>query len=269
MAETKEKIQNTEVGYGFADDEQKVSQLHFGLNAGNTFLTKFEWIPNGGANGTEQEALDIVFKIGDTEKSYRMFPVTEAFIKGSQEKTKDVNSPEFKDAQREFNSRIVHILSAFVTKDVIKTALARPISNFKDFCVLCKKLLPKTTPTIPLDIFLQYQWAISPNKNVTYLEIPKKMSYGYWLCKAVEPVGGVWKKVLLDNFDESTQTVLSYVDEANNVHPFVKNGWFMSSNFAKQQKAESSSDDSDSSNRIATETDNTDNEVASDQQDDW
>ena len=50
-------------GYGYQTDEVKISPFNFGGNFGVTNLIKFEWIPNGGASGAEQEALDVTFVI--------------------------------------------------------------------------------------------------------------------------------------------------------------------------------------------------------------
>lgn len=235
--------------YGYADDSVKVSPFNFGLNAGNTFLTKFEWIPNGGVDGAEQEAIDIIFKINDTDKSYRMFPVTKAFLKGDGGgETSDPNSPEMIDAFRDFNARIVHILHSFVSNETTKAALSIPITSFKQFAQIAMSLLPKNYKDIPLDIFLQFGWSLG-DKERTYLEIPTKMKYGAWLKPAQE---GTWIEHRVDNPTDSTREALYYTNENNEKHPFIKNGWFMNSNFASQQKSESSNISKEVTNKAAT-----------------
>lgn len=231
MSETKAAVAT---GYGYASDEQKVSPFNFGLNAGVTKLTKFEWIPNGGKDGVEQEALDIVFNINGTDKNYRMFPVVKAFDKNGGEIT-DPSAPEMQDAIVDFNARVTHILHTFIDSDAIKAGLSRPIESFKDFCEICMSLLPKNYSDITLDIFLQFQWQISEGQERTFLEIPKKMKYGRWLIQAVIPEGGEWKKNAVEAPSDETKKALYYTDTAGNEHPFFKNGWFMNSNFAKQQ----------------------------------
>lgn len=226
-------------GYGYQSDEVKVSPFSFGLNAGNCRLTKFEWIPNGGKDGAEQEALDIVFTINGTEKSYRMFPVVKAFDKNNNEIT-DRNAPEFKDAMTDFNARITHILRAFQDEETIKSSFARPIKNFKEFCQIAMSILPKDYKEKPLDIFMQYGWTLREGQERTYLEIPSKMKYGRWLSPAV-PAQGSWHEKRVENPDDSERKALYYVDDAGNEHPFTKNGWFMNSNFAKQQRADGGS----------------------------
>jgi hypothetical protein len=226
-------------GYGYADDNVKQNPFVFGLNAGVTNLIKFEWIPNGGKDGAEQEALDIVFKINGVEKSYRMFPVVKAFGKNNEEIT-DPNAPEFKDALTDFNARVTHILHAFLDSDSIKAGFARPISSFKDFCQIAMSMLPKNYKEVTLDIFLQYEWQLRPEQEKTYLTIPNKMKYGRWLAPA-QP--GTWTEKRVENPADSVLKALWYENEKGDIHPFVKNGWFMNSNFATQQKTGSSSSD--------------------------
>lgn len=230
---TEQEVVNQQGGtYGYATDEVKQSPFNFGLNAGKTFLKTFEWINNGGANGAEQEALDIVFTINGTDKSYRLFPITKAFDKDNNEVT-DPNAPAFKEAFVDLNARITHILHCFQEIDVIKAAMARPIKSFKEFCGIAMNILPKNYKEIPLDIFLQFQWQIRTNQTRTYLEIPTKMKYGKWLCPA-QP--GTWTEEKVENPDDNHRDALKYVNESGDVHTFTRNGWYVKSNFAKSQK---------------------------------
>lgn len=240
MAENNKPVaEQSATGYGYQDDTVKVNPFNFGLNAGNCFLKKFEWIPNGGKDGAEQEALDIVFDINGTEKSYRKFPVTKAFGKNQEEIT-DPNAPEFKEAMSDFNSTIVHILHIFIDGDSVKAALSVPIKDFKHFCQVAMSILPKTYKDIPLDIFLQWGWNLG-DKEKTYLEIPTKMKYGRWLSAAQKPENSSsWKEVRVENPSDSVREALFYIDGNNNKHPFIKNGWFMNSNFSHQQRVDES-----------------------------
>lgn len=219
--------------YGYESDEVKVSPFNFGLNAGKTFLTKFEWIQNGGADGAEQEALDIVFNINDTDKNYRLFPVTKAFLKGGGETT-DRNSQEFKDAMKEFNAKVFHIVHCFVDNETYQAKISRPIASFKEFCTLVQSMLPKDFNKKPLDIFMQFQFQISPEQKRTFLQIPTKMRHGKWLVPAQ---AGTWTKKLVE--DPDAREALTYENEKGEKHPFVRSGWFMASNFAKQQSIDS------------------------------
>lgn len=220
-------------GYGYQDDDvPQGANLKFGLNQSAIRLARFAWIPNGGKGGEEKEALDIQFQVVDGDRiiSYRKFPVTKAFDKanGNVEVT-DPNHPAIKEAQAELSAVIVHILGCFATKDAIKAALSRPgINTFKDFIQAAESLLPADYNQRPLDVFFQYQWQISGERDRTYLELPKNMKQGKWLAPGTTV-----------NWDEiRTPKVLKYVDPTNqeNVHPFQRGDFFLESNWSKQQK---------------------------------
>lgn len=235
------------VGYGYGSDEPTGSVQRFGLNAGAARLIKFEWINNAGKDGAEAEALDIQFSIEGSDRpiNHRLFPVTKAFAKDQTEIT-DPKAPEFQKVVKDFNAAVTHVLHCFVDIEAIKQGFSSPISGFKDFCKVAMSLLPKDFEKTPLDIFFQYQWQIKEGQPKTWLELPRKMAYGKWLSKAVEPVGGEWKEMKHPSPEANTPIALKYVDADNNVHPFVRNGWFMLSNFATQQIAEVTSMESNS-----------------------
>jgi len=150
--------------------------------------------------------------------------------------TTNPKDKEFVEAVDDLNSSIVHILRAFVDNMTIEAALAKKIPSFKDFCNITAGLLPKNYSEIPLDIFLQYQWQISAGRDRTYLDIPSKVKQGKWLCKALP---GNWIEHKVPNPQEKTREALVYVKEGTEEkHPFVRNGWFMLSNYATQQHDE-------------------------------
>lgn len=219
--------------YGYESDEVVVSPFVFGLNTGEVFLSKFEWTPNGGKDGAELEALEIIFSINGTDKSYRKFPVTKAFIKNTREETTDPNSPEFKEAAKDLRATIFHIAHVFIDEETYKVALSRPgaVSSFKAFCDVVAGLLPKDFNTIPLDIFLQWQWEPSEGQTKSYLDLPKKMKYGRWLTKAQ---AGTWTEKRAEGITEQTREALWYENEKGEKHTITKNGWFMLSNFANR-----------------------------------
>lgn len=228
--------ENVVANYGFETDEVAVSNFIFGLNAGKTFLKTFEWKPNAGKDGAEQEAVEIILEIDGSPKSHRMFPVTQAFGK-NQEKITDPNAPEFKEAVKDFNASIYHIAHVFVDEATYKATISRPFTSFKDFIEVVASMLPKNFAEIPLDCFMQYQWQPSSGKNRTYLELPRKMKTGRWLVKA-QP--GTWTKHIAENINAETKEALWYTNEKGEKHPFIKNGWFMLSSFANQLNAGSS-----------------------------
>lgn len=244
-------------GYGFESDDVKVNPFSFGLNT-DCVLTKFEWIPNGGKEGAEQEALDIIFNINGTEKSYRKFPVVKAFGKNNEEIT-DPNAPEFKEAMQDFNSTLVHILHCFVDNDTTKAAMNRPFNSFKEYAKVCMEILPKDFKTRPLHIFMQWGWQLG-EKERTYLEIPSKMKSGRWLSAAIP---GTWKENKVENPGDQVREALYYTNEKNEKHVFVRNGWFMNSNYAKPQRRDGGAGDSGAS---ASSNDSTNTAAASNMQ---
>lgn len=232
---------NEVAGYGYIDDEEQVgggSNLSFGLNAGTCFMTKFEGINNAGKDGAEGIALEIIFTINGTPKSYRLFPVTKAFIdkKDGGGETEDPRHPAMKEAFKDFNAIMTHILHCFVPREDIVTAFGVPISSFQQYCNIAKGLLPTNYAQIPLDIFLEYQWQVNGENTITFLQIPKKMKHGKWLCKAIPPVDGEWTEIRKEDPKDNDNTALIYKDGANNVHPITRNGWYVKSNFANQQR---------------------------------
>lgn len=244
--------------YGYVEDtEAKVNPFKFGLNK-DCRLIKFEWIPNGGKDGAEGEALDIVFLINGVEKGYRQFPVTQGFDKQNNPVT-DPKSPEFRDAMMEMNQRAIHVVHAFQESDVIKQALSRPFpGGFKEWCKALEALLPPNFKDKPLDIFLNFQWQIGANANKTYLDLPKKTAYGKYI---VASDGKDYEEQRKENPDDNDKAALVYVAtpppgvEGEPVyHPFVRNGWFMNSHFAIQQKDNSVGESSTGSTLSTTGT---------------
>lgn len=230
MSQQEEQVQDGMYGYG--SDEVKASLFNFGLNT-NVHLVKFEWIPNGGKDGAEQEALEIVFSINGQEKGYRQFPITKAFDEQGNEIT-DPNHVKFKEAIQNLNSVVTHILHAFLDEASIKAGFNKPIRGFKDFATTAAAMLPAGFQDVPLDMFMQYQWSIRQGQSRTYLEIPKSMKSGKWLMKSVEPVGS-WHENRTENPSDNDQNALTYTDDANNVHPFRRYGKYMKSKSANQQ----------------------------------
>lgn len=229
-----EKTANAGGDYGYSDYVGGGVSFNFGLVANVTHMTKFEWINNAGKDGAEQEALDIVFNINDVDKSYRLFPVTKAFGKNNVEIT-DPASKEMKEARQDFNAKVTHILTAFVSDSIIKQALNRPFSSFKEFVQAATAVLPKDFASKSVDVFMQYQWTISSGKDRTYLELPKSMKYGKWI---VASSGETWKETRLVEPSDLVKEALYYTTEAGLKHDFVRTGWFVNSKFAKQERDE-------------------------------
>jgi len=229
-------------GYGFSEHVAKESAFVFGLNSGNVRLTKFEHTMHGGKDGAEMEALNILFTIDGVERGYRKFPVSRAYVKdeatGQQVEVTDPAHPAIAAEKQLMSQVLTHIIGCFADKATIQGALATQIQSFKHFCTLLTSVLPANFAEVPLDGFGVWQWQISGESKNTYLEFPKNMKHGRWLNKAVVPVGA-WEKQQNPGASLS-EVALRYVDADGNKHPFSRNGWFMESNFATQQKEQAS-----------------------------
>jgi hypothetical protein len=225
--------------YGYQDDNvSQGSGTNFGLNQGIK-MVKFEYNPNCGKDGAEMEGLDIVFNNGVRDISYRQFPITKVFDNNTE--ITDTNHVKFKEAMNNFNAIMTHIMTCFISRETYAAALSKPISSFKDFCKVLMQLLPDNYSEIELDAFFQYQWDIKGENTKTYLELPKKVTYGKFLCATIVPTGN-WKEMKQENPLTNTKNALYYKDEAGNIHPFIRNGWFMNSPFANQKIEDSVSD---------------------------
>lgn len=245
---TNPQVPNPNV-FGYEDDTVKQSTFHFGGNFGKTFMTKFEWgdmfgKKNDDGTPTPGEALDIVFNINGTDKSMRMFPVIKAFDDNNQEVT-DPTNPAFITAQKVFNQICTQVMKCFIKEEELKAAIQKWATGgtitFKSFCGLLMSLLPKNYKEIPLDIFMQFQYNIKGDNKATYLEFPKKVSYGKFVVAAVKPTH-IWTEVrnteelfYIDTTSEMIAANPNIVNTANR-HPFTRNKWFLESNFANQQK---------------------------------
>ena len=237
----------TEAMYGFSDDSVKLSTYHFGGNFGKTFITKFEFTNMAGKKvndiPTEGEALDITLNINGTERNLRIYPVTKAYDSDNNNaEIVDPTHPVFKTAVNEVNQICIQIMKCFVSENDLKAALQRRINSFKEFVGILMSMLPKNYNTIALDIFIQYQFAIKGDNQMTYLEIPKKTKYGCFICKAV-PATKEWTEIktskelyYVDATKQELENNPSLANTANRHPHFSRSEWFVNSNFANQQR---------------------------------
>ncbi len=228
-------MSENQAAYGFSDDKPTSGGISFGLNSGVTRMTNFAFNPNGGKDGEQQEVLDVVFDIDGKETNNRMFPVTKAFLPNNGGETTDPNHDAFKKAMQEFNGTVVHIMKAFVPEEQLKAALSVPIASFQQFCNVCVNLLPSDYKNRKLDVFGQWQWQMTGENSRTFVNLPRNVKHGRFICAHVAPVNGPWVTT-------NPNGGLVYLDGDGNKHPFNRNKWFMGSNFAKQQAEESMSD---------------------------
>lgn len=214
----------------------------FGLNE-NCFITKFEYNPNAGKDGSQADAIDIHIMVGEREFRRRFYDITIVFDKDGNQIT-DTESEEFiEEYNKQFpqiNGVVTHTLKSLgVSQDQINNALATPPTNFADWAKIMTSLVPKDFNKKPVDLFLEYQWEIKPSNDRTYLEIPKNMKGGRFLNPSIKPVGS-WniEKEWIEKDDKGADKQcegLRYVDNAGNVHPFKRTKDYMESPKAFQQ----------------------------------
>ena len=207
--------------YSFRDDKP-TGIRQFGLNTGK--VVSITW------DNEPYEALTVEVLVDGDQNPMRLkkFPVEKVFVDGQMIEKDD---PRFEEASKkqvdELTGVLSHIFKVFVPIEVMEKAFEnKEISSFAEYCKILIDLLPKDYNTIPIDIFLQYQFSLPAGKDKTYLEIPKNVKHGVFICKHVKPVGS-WR--------EDRSNGLRYVDNNNTVHPFIRKKWFMDSNFAQVQ----------------------------------
>lgn len=211
--------------YGFEETTSNVSGGKFGLNSG-VFITKFEYNALGGANGAEQDCIDLTVQVDEKEYRTRFYPVSKVYGKEGGELT-DKNSEDYKEAHKvaiqDLNARLTQVAKCFVSVEDIKAAFATPIANFKDYATILERLV-KSVPNwdkVPVDVFLEYQWKPSQGQTRTYLQLPKKIKHGDFICKSKG-----------SGFVENQTGSLKYVNSEGIQHLFKRSEWYMDSPFA-------------------------------------
>lgn len=215
-------------GYKDSDDVKPNAGGAFGLNRGAN-ITKFEFNPNAGAGGAAMEAIDFTVKISDKEFRLRFFPVNKVFAKNGGELT-DKTSQEYIDGLEKetnlFNATLTDIVRCFVSVDELKAALNTPIADFKTYALLLQRLIHSVPnwDKKSVDVFLQYQWKPSGTNTVTFLELPKNVKHGSFICASPEG----------EYIEEKTPTHLRYVSRTGEKHPISRGDWFLKSHFANR-----------------------------------
>ncbi len=223
--------QKTAWGFQNDNDESLKSKQGgaFGLNG--AFITKLEYNANAGADDSPADAIDITVAVADKEYRARIYDITGALYKGDNKIQPDepgyVELYNAEKKQRE--AVVVHAVKALgATEQQIKAALqSGNVVDFASWAFAMCSIKPANFATLPVDAFLEYQWEIKEGNERTFLQLPKNMKGGRFLCPAVTPTGE-WEAV---NDGEG----LRYVDAAKNEHPFTRSKNYMESNKAIQQ----------------------------------
>ncbi len=226
-----ENVQNTAWGFQSDNDESLKSKSggKFGLNSAT--ITKFEFNPNAGKDGAPSNAIDMTIMIGDREYRNRVYDITGDLYSGNE--SVSPGEPGYAEAfaaeQKQKTAVVVHGLKALGVTDaqIMERLKAAQPTDFATWAQAVCSTLPANFATLPVDVFLEYQWNIGEGNDRTYLQLPKNMKGGRFLSPAVACVG------------EWTETVdskgLRYIDKANTEHPFTRGKNYMESNKAIQQ----------------------------------
>ena len=225
--------------YGYVDHKSPDLQAKvggdFGLNQ-KCYVTKLVFSDTAGKDGAPGNAVLIDLQVGDKEFKARFYEVTSVYHEDGSVQINENSPPELieKAEQDELQRQacIIQAVTALgVNEDQLQTAFSEPVDTFDKWAKIVVGLLPSDYTTRPVDVFLEYQWKISPNRDRTYLQLPKNMKGGEWMCKHVRPEGGEFEAV---NDDSG----LRYVDGANNTHPFTRSkAGFMDTNKAVEQRS--------------------------------
>lgn len=243
---------NIALGYGAIDDEDASlkgggNYGKFGLNQ-NCFFTKFEFNPNAGANGASMDAVDFSIKIEEKEFMKRIFDVdSNRSIYGTNGQLLNPGDPGFDEAvgkaKKQVSAVVIHAVKSLgVTQNQINAAFVNPVNSFREWAIKLISLLPGDYTKRPVDVFLQYQWKISEGQNKTYLEIPKNLKDGKFLCPAMP---GTFKEV------RNTSGLYYYSEKDKNPHLFTRSSSYLSSNKAVRQTIEEETDSKNINNETS------------------
>lgn len=133
---------------------------------------------------------------------------------------------------------ITHYLKAMgVPEGAIQNVLSQAYPSYEAFATAVCALVVPNYSSIPVDVFLEYQWTIGKDKDKklrdkTYPTLPKNLKGGYFIVPA-QP--GVFVPVT------TPEGELTYVNAQGNLHPFKRSKDFMESKKGTQQTLASAS----------------------------
>ena len=227
-------------GFGYIDDSKDLgskakSRGEFGLNTGN--ITVFEYNDKAGKDGSAGDAIDITFKVKEQEYRRRIYDVTRVYHDNNEIQEGDPNYIEkFNEAMAQAQGVVKHVMEALgVTKEVMAQALATPPSSFAEWAMIMTSLVGDGFQDRPVDGFLEYEWKIGAKNKKTFLQLPKTMKGGSFLCASV-PHTEDWVAITTD---EGGLVYMAGPIE----HPITKTANFMESNKAIQQHVGGSDSD--------------------------
>jgi len=219
-------------GFGYSDDSAELGSKakargEFGLNTGN--VTVFTYNEKAGKDGAAGDAIDITFKVKEQEYRRRIYDITRVYHDNVEiEPGHEKYAESFNTAMKQAQGVVKHVLGALgVAKETIKLALATPAANFAEWAMIMTALAGDGFEARPVDGFLEYEWKIGAKNKMTFLQLPKTMKGGDFLCASV-PHTDAW---VATTTDEGGLVYMAGAIE----HPITKSANFMESNKAIQQ----------------------------------
>jgi hypothetical protein len=237
-----------EANAAYKGAEQMIAEqsgsLNFGLNQ-KAKIIRVDYIDDVRKNPIDAnavEALKIVYILGEKE-------VNQTFLKpkGIYKGRDLIKTPEavMQAIRENIINVVLSVVEALTDKETaIKaytTAFAgKSFNDFKGICEALVKVFPKNTTQIEVDLFLEYQNKINSGANRTYLQVPQNFKQGMFICKHVD---GQFKEIRKSNPADADKSALVYTNtDTNELHSFTRNGWFVKSNYAKQQTGDGTTD---------------------------
>lgn len=205
----------------------------FGLNQG-VFITKFEFNANAGKDNTAANAVDIHIMVGEKEFRRRLYDDVGELIdrKGNKVKQGEEGYNDLYEAS--MSQKIAVVKHALKALNVQQPQIDALINSLPDSTTMAEgmaklvTLVPAGFEKMPVDVFLEYQWNIAEDQDRTFLELPKNMKGGYFLCPT-QP--GIFVE------ERTEEGKLIYRNQNGLAHPFERDKNFMESNKANQQIA--------------------------------
>lgn len=241
---------------GFLSDEDDAlksksgGSVNFGLNSGK--LTKFAYTEESGKD-KNGKAIEIEITVGEKVLKTWINEINKIYGRNGSELT-DTESEEYKKnyiaTVNQIRGLVTHYLKIFYTDEEIKAKIkANGINNLIDYFKFAATGVNNglVTKGNDVDVFLQYQWNIASGQDKTFLELPKNMKDGAFICKTLKPVGE-WKEVRNDEG-------LHYEDNNGNIHRFTKSVDFLNSNKGKQQTSGGRQNTMNSSSSVTASSD--------------
>lgn len=141
---------------------------------------------------------------------------------------KITDADKVKEYQKKVRDMIAAPVVAIIGKERVDEA-TNGITKFKDFCKTLEGIVPANRTV--LDLFLQYSYRPRDGQDRTYLELPNTPDSGMWCVKHE----GDFKQQINEPYDNKTPNALTYVNHEGMEHAFVRDGWFLQSNYWNPQ----------------------------------